>query len=110
MEPRNAIADIDQASGRSTLYLHSSFMRQPRSSPPFQLPSSKRARFPGFIRPCLATPCSAVPNGGSYIHELKLDGYRVQGHLHDGRVTLYTRSGLNWTDRFATIAVDVVRL
>jgi bifunctional non-homologous end joining protein LigD len=44
------------------------------------------------------------------VHELKLDGYRIQAHLHGGRVTLYTRSGFDWTSRFATIAADVARL
>jgi len=42
--------------------------------------------------------------------KLKLDGYRVQVHLHDGRVSLYTRTGLDWTTRFPTIAADVARL
>jgi bifunctional non-homologous end joining protein LigD len=51
-----------------------------------------------------------VPNGGAYVHELKLDGYRIQAHLHDGRVSLYTRSGLDWTNRFPPIAADVARL
>jgi bifunctional non-homologous end joining protein LigD len=44
------------------------------------------------------------------VHELKLDGYRVQAHLRDGRVRLYTRSGLDWVNRFPTIAADVGRL
>jgi bifunctional non-homologous end joining protein LigD len=44
------------------------------------------------------------------MHELKLDSYRLQAHLRDGRVTLYTRSGHDWTNRFRTIAADVTRL
>jgi hypothetical protein len=68
------------------------------------LPGSMPAAFPGFIAPCLATLRSTVPNGGAYVHELKLDGYRIQAHLQDDRVTLYTRSGLDWTNRFTTIA------
>jgi bifunctional non-homologous end joining protein LigD len=44
------------------------------------------------------------------VHELKLDGYRVQAHLRDGCVTLYTRSGLDWTSRFPAIAANVARL
>jgi ATP-dependent DNA ligase len=35
-------------------------------------------------------------------HELKLDGYRIQAHVLEGGATLYTRSGLDWTNRFAT--------
>jgi bifunctional non-homologous end joining protein LigD len=67
----------------------------PTSSLVHALPGVKPAAFPGFIAPCLATLRSSVPNGGAYVHELKLDGYRIQAHLHDGRATLYTRSGLD---------------
>jgi bifunctional non-homologous end joining protein LigD len=74
------------------------------------LPSAKAAPFPSFIEPCLATLRGSVPNGGAYVHELKFDGYRIQAHLHQGRVTLYTRSGFDWTKRFATVAADVALL
>jgi len=66
--------------------------------------------FPGFIEPCLASLRTSVPSGRGFVHELKLDGYRVQVHLQDGRVTLYTRSGLDWTSRFPAIAADAARL
>jgi bifunctional non-homologous end joining protein LigD len=74
------------------------------------LPGAKPASLPGFIEPCLATLREKVPAGARYVHELKLDGYRMQAHLRDGRVTLYTRSALDWTARFPTIAADVARL
>src|SRR5262245_7176796 len=74
------------------------------------LPGAKPAPFPGFIEPCLASLGTSVPTGRGFVHELKLDGYRVQAHLRDGRVRLYTRSGLDWTNRFPTIAADVGRL
>src|ERR1700730_1236765 len=54
---------------------------------------AKPAPFPGFIEPALATPRIKIPTGARFVHELKLDGYRVQAHLLDGRVRLYTRSG-----------------
>jgi bifunctional non-homologous end joining protein LigD len=88
------------------------FARQ-RSSSRFLarvLPGAKPASFPGFIEPALATLRAKVPTGARFVHELKLDGYRVQAHLLDGRVTLYTRTGLGWTTRFPTIAADVARL
>ena len=70
----------------------------------------KPAPFPGFIERVFATLRSKVPTGARFVHELKLDGYRVQAHLLNGRVTLYTRTGLDWTTRFPTIAADVARL
>src|ERR1700737_1216027 len=74
------------------------------------LPGAKPAPFPGFIEPALATLRTNVPAAAGFVHELKFNGYRVQAHLHDGRVSLYTLTGLNWTDRFPTIAADVGRL
>ena len=51
-----------------------------------------------------------MPTARGFVHELKLDGYRVQAHLAGGRVRLFTRSGLDWTDRFRVIAADVTKL
>jgi bifunctional non-homologous end joining protein LigD len=86
---------------------------RPRSSSHFlarAMASAKPAQFSGFIEPMLATLASKVPSSAGYVHEVKLDGYRVQAHLNDGRVTLFTRSGLDWTKRFLTIAADIARL
>jgi bifunctional non-homologous end joining protein LigD len=74
------------------------------------LPGAKPAPFPGFIEPCLASLRTSVPSARGFVHELKLDGYRVQAHLRDGCVRLYPRSGLDWTGRFPTIAADLARL
>ena len=38
------------------------------------------------------------------LHEIKFDGYRLPIHLNKGRVTAYTRNGLDWTTRFSAIA------
>jgi bifunctional non-homologous end joining protein LigD len=38
------------------------------------------------------------------VHEIKLDGYRLQLRVEDGRAVLLTRKGLDWTQRFAAIA------
>jgi hypothetical protein len=66
---------------------------------------SKPGKHPGFVEPALATLRTKPPTGSGYVHEIKFDGYRVQAHLRGGLAQLYTRSGLNWTKRFPTIAV-----
>jgi bifunctional non-homologous end joining protein LigD len=66
--------------------------------------------FPGFIKPCLATQRDEVTSARGFVHELKLDGYRIQAHLRDGHVTLYTRTGLDWSHRFPAIAAELGRL
>jgi bifunctional non-homologous end joining protein LigD len=85
--------------------------RRPASQPGSStLSGAKPAPFPAFIKPALATLRDKVPTGAGFVHELKLDGYRVQAHLHEGRVKLFTRSGLDWTQRFAPVAADIGRL
>lgn len=68
---------------------------------------AKPAKHPGFVKPQLATLRTTPPHGDRYIHEIKFDGYRVQAHLRGGLVSLWTRSGFDWTKRFPPVAVGV---
>ncbi|AYD04747.1 DNA ligase D [Neorhizobium sp. NCHU2750] len=63
---------------------------------------ARKAKMPGFIEPALAKLKPKPPAGDGWLHEIKFDGYRLQAHVADGRVTLLTRSGLDWTERFGT--------
>jgi bifunctional non-homologous end joining protein LigD len=65
-----------------------------------------KAPFPGFIEPALATAIDKVPSGERWIHEIKFDGYRVQVHLRDAAVKVFTRRSNDWADRFKKIAND----
>src|ERR1700704_5820856 len=65
-----------------------------------------KAPYPGFIEPALATSVDKVPSGKRWIHEVKFDGYRVQVHLRDAAVNVFTRRGNDWTNRFKKIAAD----
>ncbi len=66
---------------------------------------------PAFIEPQLCESVSRPPNGEDWVHEIKLDGYRVQAHVLAGAVTLHTRKGLDWTERFgAPITETIARL
>ncbi len=68
------------------------------------VPGAKPADHPGFVQPSLAILRDTVPQGAQWIHEIKFDGYRLQAHRNRGPAILYTRSGLDWTKRFAPIA------
>jgi bifunctional non-homologous end joining protein LigD len=57
-----------------------------------------------FIEPQLCTLVETPPRGPGWVHELKLDGYRLQLIATPERVTLHTRTGLDWTARFPAIA------
>src|ERR1700722_18774208 len=62
-----------------------------------------KAPFPGFLDPALAKSIDNVPSGNRWIHEIKFDGYRVQLHIANEAVRVFTRRGNDWTKRFKRI-------
>ncbi|AZO33552.1 MAG: hypothetical protein EOS76_02895 [Mesorhizobium sp.] len=51
--------------------------------------------------PCqLASQARVLPVGEDWIFEPKFDGYRCQLVVWDGKLRLFTRNGLDWTERF----------
>jgi bifunctional non-homologous end joining protein LigD len=64
----------------------------------------KPARLPAIIEPELTTLVDAPPGGSNWIHEVKFDGYRMGARIEDGRIKMITRSGLDWTKKFPSIA------
>jgi len=65
-----------------------------------------KAHFPGFIEPALATLIEKPVSGDRWVHEIKFDGYRVQVHIANAKVKVFTRRGHDWTHRFKKIAAD----
>ncbi|MBO9714696.1 DNA ligase D [Sphingomonas sp.] len=64
-----------------------------------------RKRKPPKFRPVqLATLVDGVPAGNGWIHEVKYDGYRALVATGTSEPKIYTRSGLDWTGKFPTIA------
>jgi bifunctional non-homologous end joining protein LigD len=60
-----------------------------------------------FIHPCRPIVATQPPSGPGWAHELKHDGYRLQIHVRDGRVRLYTINAANWTARYPRIVVRI---
>jgi len=73
-----------------------------------RLTSSQRQYRPdflaGFIQPQLCELVKSPPVGNNWVHEAKLDGYRMQMQVRNGKATFYSRKGLDWTHRFPEIA------
>ena len=62
---------------------------------------------PEMIYPQLATLVEEPPEGDGWLHEIKLDGYRVLARLENKKTILYTRRGNDWTGTFTPIAKAV---
>ena len=63
----------------------------------------KAGPLPSFVEPQLASLTGRPPSGGSWVHEIKFDGYRLQARIDRGHVRLKTRSGLDWTAKFPSV-------
>jgi bifunctional non-homologous end joining protein LigD len=59
---------------------------------------------PKFVPPQLCRLVERAPEGANWVHEIKFDGYRMQLRVADGEATLKTRKGLDWTEKFPTLA------
>ncbi len=76
----------------------------------FDLKAAPKETLPTFIPPQLAqtsTEPSATPG---WLHELKLDGYRIQARKQGTTIQLLTRSGLDWTHRMKPLAMALQSL
>jgi bifunctional non-homologous end joining protein LigD len=77
-----------------------------KPSPPVRREPVIAGKIPNFVEPQLAKLADRPPEGSGWAHEVKLDGYRAQVRVSNGESKIRTRTGLDWTDRFAAIAQD----
>jgi bifunctional non-homologous end joining protein LigD len=64
----------------------------------------------GYIEPCDPTLRENPPRSDGWVYEIKADGYRAQLHLHHRDALVYSRTGLDWTDQFSSIAASANHL
>jgi len=50
------------------------------------------------------------PSGDEWLHELKFDGYRMLCRLDRGRVSVWSRNGKDWTEKFQNVVEAVKSL
>jgi DNA ligase D-like protein (predicted ligase) len=62
--------------------------------------SRRDSPLPRFIPPQLSQPVEKPPSGPKWLHEIKLDGFRMAARIDNGRVQLLTRTGLDWTGKY----------
>jgi bifunctional non-homologous end joining protein LigD len=71
-------------------------------------PAASRKAPAKFVPIALATLKSTPPSGEEWLHEVKFDGYRIEAQVIDGKVTLFTRSGLDWSGKFGDAIVEAL--
>ena len=70
----------------------------------------ERTSPPAWVKPQLAALVKKAPDGPDWLHEIKLDGYRMHARLDAGRVKIITRRGNDWTQKYPTVANAIVGL
>src|SRR6266853_4162336 len=71
---------------------------------------AEQASPPAWIKPQLAALVKEAPDGPDWLHEIKLDGYRMHARLDVGKVQIMTRRGNDWTDKYPTLAKAIAGL
>jgi DNA ligase D-like protein (predicted ligase) len=74
-----------------------------RRSPP-------NSPLPQFVPPQLSKLVAVPPSGPQWLHEIKLDGYRMAARIENGRVQLLTRTGLDWTVKYPNASAALANL
>jgi DNA ligase D-like protein (predicted ligase) len=65
---------------------------------------------PDWIEPQLCKLVERAPSGDGWVHEIKLDGYRMAARIDRGDVQLLTPSGLDWTEKYPETAQALAKL
>ncbi len=74
--------------------------------------SNKKEKKPGkikalnpkeFIKPMLASPSKKIFKDPDWVFELKWDGYRMMTNIQNGEVDMYSRNGISYNRKFASL-------
>jgi|SRR6516225_7524104 len=71
---------------------------------------SEHVSLPTWVKPQLVALVKQAPDGPDWLHELKLDGYRMHARLEASRVNILTRRGNDWIDKYPTVAKAIANL
>lgn len=66
--------------------------------------------YPHDFKPQLTDHRDTAPDGETWLHEIKWDGYRLLADVRDGVVALRSRNGLNWTEDFPEVVQAIQAL
>lgn len=104
------------ATGRSMAEIAAGATADEKSPPVPKAKATPKAKtkpggkLPIFRPPQLATLVDAVPTGNGWMHEIKFDGYRALLAVKGDVVRIYTRTGKDWTEKFAPLVAAVAAM
>jgi bifunctional non-homologous end joining protein LigD len=73
------------------------------------LDDAPKKTMPHHIKPMLAKSIESPFDDPTYIFEMKYDGYRAIAEVDAGDVTLYSRNGLSFNEKFSPIVTSLKR-
>ena len=68
-----------------------------------------KAPLPRWVPPQL-TQLNEPPVRPQWVHEIKLDGFRMAARIERGRAQLLTRTGLDWTDKYPSVVAALAKV
>ncbi|MGB2694868.1 MAG: DNA ligase D [Dehalococcoidia bacterium] len=83
--------------------------RGPAAITPRDAPGTKRQPCPSAVEPMLATPAEEAFSNAGWVFEPKFDGVRAIAIVRNGDVKLLTRSGLDATAQYPSLAQELAR-
>jgi bifunctional non-homologous end joining protein LigD len=98
----NAIWHSNRKDGKAPLAI--TLTPAPKRQTPRRKSKAAPGSMPSFVPPQLCKRVGRPPTGKDWVHEIKLDGYRMQLRVADGAAVMRTRKGLDWTEKFAAVA------
>lgn len=96
---------------RSEVPVQAGTKRRDWSKVAAKLGNARKAPAPTeFFAPQLARLGETPPAGDQWLHEIKWDGYRIVATVAKGKVRLWSRNALEWTDKVPEIAGAIAGL
>jgi bifunctional non-homologous end joining protein LigD len=74
------------------------------SDMPLKLP------LPQWITPQLTQLVETASSGSKWLHEIKLDGFRMAGRIERGQAKLLARTGLDWSAKYPNVLTALAAL
>lgn len=108
VDTRGPDFDWSITTGRSLQQVAEQAPPQPRRGPAAD--NVSRDAEDTIPQPQKATLVEDLPSGPRWVFEVKWDGYRLLAWRREGRVRLFTSSGLDWTERFRPLLPGLERL